>query len=93
MYAKRDAVSYSMLFQVSISMHERTTVSARWVAPKADLSHVIVDDLKTPLGKFPCAVLRMGDIVAVRCPWQAIAPGQQPPSSPQAGSTMMERPG
>lgn len=46
-------------------MHERTHVTGKFSAVKADQTHYIVDALVTPIGVINHAILRMNDTIAI----------------------------
>ncbi len=51
-------------------MHERTETKAIMVAMKSDGTHFIVDNLETPIGQLPHAVIRCRDTLAIRAKWK-----------------------
>lgn len=46
-------------------MHERTHVTGKFSAVKADQTHYIVEALMTPIGVINHAILRMNDTVTI----------------------------
>lgn len=46
-------------------MHERTQVSGKFGAIKANQSHYVVDSLVTPIGVVNHAILRMSDTITI----------------------------
>ncbi|VDM45964.1 unnamed protein product [Toxocara canis] len=51
--------------RVNVDMHEKTQVSGKFVAMKADGSHFAVDSLQTPIGVIQHAILRIGDTLCI----------------------------
>ncbi|VDK87023.1 unnamed protein product [Onchocerca ochengi] len=51
--------------QVELDMHERTYVTGKFNAVKADQSHYVVDSLVTPIGMIDHAILRMNDTITI----------------------------
>uniref|UniRef100_A0A915PI31 Gem-associated protein 7 n=1 Tax=Setaria digitata TaxID=48799 RepID=A0A915PI31_9BILA len=51
--------------QIELDMHERTHVTGKFAAVKADQTHYIVDALITPIGVIDHAILRMNDTVVI----------------------------
>ncbi|VDK68730.1 unnamed protein product [Litomosoides sigmodontis] len=51
--------------QVEIDMHERTQVSGKFSAIKANQTHYVVDSLVTPIGVVNHAILRMSDTITI----------------------------
>uniref|UniRef100_A0A0R3RUX6 Gem-associated protein 7 n=1 Tax=Elaeophora elaphi TaxID=1147741 RepID=A0A0R3RUX6_9BILA len=51
--------------KVKLDMHERTQVTGKFSAIKADQTHYIVDTLSTPIGVINHAILRMNDTISI----------------------------
>ncbi|VDO40187.1 Gem-associated protein 7, putative [Brugia malayi] len=51
--------------QIELDMHERTQVTGKFCAVKADQTHYIVDALITPIGLINHAILRMNDTIMI----------------------------
>lgn len=46
-------------------MHQNTTVSGRFESCSADMKHIEVSNLKTPLGTYKHSLLRGSDIICI----------------------------
>ncbi|KAK6743734.1 hypothetical protein RB195_010809 [Necator americanus] len=57
---------------VTVLMHEKTSVNGVLVAMKGDGSHFIVDQLKTPIGIMDSAVLRTADTIMMTLDWNDV---------------------
>ncbi|KAK6023230.1 hypothetical protein OSTOST_11047 [Ostertagia ostertagi] len=57
---------------VTLSMHEKTSVTGVLVAMKGDGSHFLVDQLKTPIGIMDSAVLRTADTIMMTMDWDDV---------------------
>ncbi|MFH4984544.1 hypothetical protein AB6A40_011253 [Gnathostoma spinigerum] len=53
--------------EIKMRLHERTSVSGKFRAMKADITHYVVDGLKTPIGIVPHAIIRMSDTISISC--------------------------
>nr|CDJ89982.1 Gem-associated protein 7 [Haemonchus contortus] len=57
---------------VTVAMHEKTSVTGVLVAMKGDGSHFLVDQLKTPIGVMDSAVLRTADTIMMTMDWNDV---------------------